>query len=189
MRKSDARVRYTEKVVKNAFLEILAKKPINKITVTEVCERAQINRSTFYTHYSDCFEVLEVIEQEIINDFIESLKLIKEPDERAFIMAIYTIIRQHEDACRILLFNTESHHMVDRLLNIARPVSLKTWKEKLPNISDNELEMLYTHLSYGLMNVIFTGYYKYGSEEIVNFVKRMIRCSLEALSNKKERIQ
>ena len=55
MKRSDARVRYTRKVLKESLLSLLKEKPINKITVKEVCELAELNRATFYSHYSDCF--------------------------------------------------------------------------------------------------------------------------------------
>lgn len=61
MKKTDARVRYTQKVLKDSLLRLLEKKPINKITVKEVCELAELNRATFYAHYTDCFALLESI--------------------------------------------------------------------------------------------------------------------------------
>ena len=51
MKNNDARVRYTQKVLKDSLLQLLEKKPINKITVKEVCELAELNRATFYAHY------------------------------------------------------------------------------------------------------------------------------------------
>ena len=53
MSKTDARVRYTRRVIKESFLALLHEKPINKITVKEVCEAAEINRATFYSHYTN----------------------------------------------------------------------------------------------------------------------------------------
>ena len=75
MKKTDARVRYTRSVLKEAFLSLLSKKPVNKITVKEVCEAAGLNRATFYTHYGDCFDLMASIEQELIDAFKSSLKL------------------------------------------------------------------------------------------------------------------
>ena len=63
--KTDARVKYTRMVLKKALLELLEHKPVNKITVKEVCERAGLNRATFYAHYTDCFDLLESIEEEL----------------------------------------------------------------------------------------------------------------------------
>ena len=58
MRKTDARIRYTQRILKESFLTLLKQKPVNKITVKEVCEIAELNRATFYAHYSDCFALL-----------------------------------------------------------------------------------------------------------------------------------
>ena len=46
-KKQDARVRYTKMVVKSSLLELMQTKPVAKITVTEICEKAGINRATF----------------------------------------------------------------------------------------------------------------------------------------------
>ena len=59
MEKMDARKRYTQMVLKQSFLKLLKEKPVNKITVKEVCELAELNRATFYAHYSDCFALIE----------------------------------------------------------------------------------------------------------------------------------
>ena len=47
MKKIDARVRYTRRVLKDSFLLLLKEKPVNKITVKRVCELAEVNRATF----------------------------------------------------------------------------------------------------------------------------------------------
>jgi AcrR family transcriptional regulator len=62
--KLDRRVKYTKKVLKESLVEILEKKNIDKITIKEICEKADINRSTFYTHYYDQYDLLHQIENE-----------------------------------------------------------------------------------------------------------------------------
>ena len=61
----DIRIEKTENAIKNAFLEIRARKPLEKITVKELCACAQINKSTFYAHYQDIYALSEKLEQEI----------------------------------------------------------------------------------------------------------------------------
>lgn len=55
----DRRKRYTRKVLKESLISLLKDKPISSVTVKEICELADINRSTFYTHYNDQFDLLE----------------------------------------------------------------------------------------------------------------------------------
>lgn len=57
----DRRTRYTRGVIRETFMDILKNKPFSKITVTELCRLAEINRSTFYIHYYDVNDVLDDI--------------------------------------------------------------------------------------------------------------------------------
>ena len=76
--KTDARVRYTKMRIREAFLQCLKEKPVSRITVKELCDLAEINRATFYTHYSDPFDLLEKLEAETLD------KLRTMISERAF---------------------------------------------------------------------------------------------------------
>lgn len=178
MKKSDARVRYTQRVLKESFLSLLRKKPINKITVKEVCELAELNRATFYSHYSDCFDLMEKIEQEILTAFEQSLHLIDGFDVSSLISAIYTMIERHEDACRVLIFKGSSPSLLGKMIDLARDTSIETWKRQRVKATDAELEMLYIHLSNGLMNVVLGGYDKYSREEVISFVNRIVKNTL-----------
>ena len=63
--KSDRRVRYTRMVLKQALLSLMLERPITRITVTEICERAEVNRATFYAHYADPYDLVARIEKEL----------------------------------------------------------------------------------------------------------------------------
>jgi len=178
MRKSDARVRYTQRVIKDSFLQLLKEKPVNKITVKELCELAELNRATFYSHYSDCFALMESIEQELLDSFEQSLSLINGFDVSALINAIYTMVEQNEEACRVLIFDGVSPSVTGQMIEIARVSSIAAWRQQLHHATEAELEMLYMHLSNGLMNVVLGGYGKYSREEVISFVNRIVKSSL-----------
>ncbi len=63
-RKTDRRTLYTRNVIKDALLEVLSEKTFERITVTDVCRRAEITRATYYLHYQSLTEVLD----ELLND-------------------------------------------------------------------------------------------------------------------------
>lgn len=69
----DIRIEKTEKAMKNAFLELRAKKPLEKITVKELCALACINKSTFYSHYEDIFALSELMEAETITAVVKNI--------------------------------------------------------------------------------------------------------------------
>ena len=58
----DIRVAKTKKSIINAFLALRSKKAIEKITVKELCEAAEINKSTFYSHFQDIYDLSEFLE-------------------------------------------------------------------------------------------------------------------------------
>ncbi len=60
----------SRKLIRQAFVELLKEKDIEKITVTDIINRADINRGTFYAHYSDTRAVIEQIENEIIEKML-----------------------------------------------------------------------------------------------------------------------
>ena len=66
----DRRIKYTKKTIKDTFISLLSEKDIKKITVSEICKLADINRATFYRYYLDVYDLLDKIQEE----FIEELK-------------------------------------------------------------------------------------------------------------------
>ena len=55
----DKRIIKTKKVIYSSLNKILLKKEIGDISITELCESAQISRKTFYLHYSSIYDVIE----------------------------------------------------------------------------------------------------------------------------------
>ena len=62
----------THESIQNCLYERLKKKSIRQITVGEICQAVEINRSTFYAHFKDVYDVLEAIEIDLIKDLLFS---------------------------------------------------------------------------------------------------------------------
>lgn len=61
----------SRRLIRTALLELLHEKPFEKITVTDIVKRADINRSTFYAHYPDVLGLVEELMEETVNNSIE----------------------------------------------------------------------------------------------------------------------
>lgn len=68
--KEDRRTLYSKKMIRESLYELMKEKPINKISVTEICARADVNRSTFYAYYTDIYD----LNQKIIKEFFSLQK-------------------------------------------------------------------------------------------------------------------
>ncbi|MBD5129955.1 MAG: TetR/AcrR family transcriptional regulator [Ruminococcaceae bacterium] len=64
----DLRVVKTRRVIRNTLFELMGEKPLSKITISEICARAEINRKTFYRHYRAVGDVIEELENEILGE-------------------------------------------------------------------------------------------------------------------------
>ena len=173
--KTDARVRYTRRVIKESLLRLLEDRPVNRITVKEVCEAAQINRATFYAHFTDCFDVLNQMENDLLADFERSLSFASVVDVVDMIERIYAMIDQNAEVCRVLIFQNKDSSLTAKMIAMAHDKTIVCWKEQLTRATESDREMLFTCLSNGLLNVILTGYSKYEREEVVKFVSEPVR--------------
>ncbi len=66
---NDSRVKRTKKLIRHSLVELAKEKSINKITVKELTDHAEINRGTFYLHYKDVFDLVEALEKELYDKF------------------------------------------------------------------------------------------------------------------------
>jgi AcrR family transcriptional regulator len=72
-RQINRKTRYTRMVLRDSLIELMAQKPITKITIKEICENADVNRTTFYAHYQDQYDLLLQIEEETLVYFDDML--------------------------------------------------------------------------------------------------------------------
>jgi AcrR family transcriptional regulator len=68
IKKEDGRVRYTKMRIRSAFYELLQKTEYEKITVTSICNLAEINRATFYKHYLDVPDLVDKLQDDAVNE-------------------------------------------------------------------------------------------------------------------------
>ena len=77
----DRRVKYTKMQLEKAMVALLQDNHISKISVTTLCEMADINRSTFYTHYKDQYDLLEQMSRNAFNNINQYLDMFGDEDE------------------------------------------------------------------------------------------------------------
>lgn len=110
---------YSQRVIRKAFLELLAAKPIAKITVKEICERADVNRTTFYANYADPYALLSSIKEELFETIKTSVEeSLSAAQGKITLEEVLKTIYENMDICKIIL-TLPDYEFARRILNIA----------------------------------------------------------------------
>ena len=99
--KTDRRVKYTQKVLKESLLEILKERPIERVTVKEICDRADINRSTFYVHYGSPQELFDSIKLDLFHEIKEKKR--DYSDIKSYMNEICDIIYENRELFLVMI--------------------------------------------------------------------------------------
>lgn len=150
--KINQRVMLTKKLLKNTLTEMLQTENIYKISIRELCERAGINRSTFYKYYGSQFDLLTEMEQDMLQDIEKSL--LKNNTQSPEVLS--NTLKYIEDNIKLvrLLFNSNADPEFPKKL-FSLPVIQETLKEFLPSgISSHEYEYSSSFLIYGAYQIV-----------------------------------
>lgn len=85
----------SRKLIRSAFIELLKVKPLDKITVTNIVEKAELNRGTFYAHYADINMLIQSIEDEIADNLYRLLGDVETPDPMENPLSMFLKISQY----------------------------------------------------------------------------------------------
>lgn len=175
--------RKTRRLIKKIFAEMLSeKKELGKISVSELCKRADISRGSFYSHYDDIYGVAEDYENEMIDTFFDNARLVESQDITHFIDSIFEFIRSNNENYRLLCRSNDflfaakkltaiaSGKLLELCLNDSRiksrayiELDLQIFLEGLlceyvkycRGYSDKTLDDLYEYTKYWVTNFIF----------------------------------
>lgn len=152
--KTDARVRYTKMVIKDCFIELLKIHPINKITVKDVCEAAEINRATFYKHYNDCFDLLKQIEDGLIADLQQLVQESQYTDSTDIFKRMFDKIKEDGTLYITLVSDHGDNTFPNRILNLCYEQMNASFENQFPNMSDSKRKWLYYFSASGCSGLL-----------------------------------
>ena len=115
----DRRIAKTERAIQEAFLAQRAEKPLEKIRVRELCEAAQIHKSTFYTHYPDVYALAQTMENQLVEEILARVGPIRAEDLRSrpewLTRELFRAFVAHGRQVEILFSGSRQGALVDRL--------------------------------------------------------------------------
>ena len=95
------------------------KKELGKVSVSELCARAEISRGTFYAHYDDIYGVAEDYENELIDVFFDNARLLTQKGPEQFVDTVFSYIRQNNENYKLLCRSNDLIFAAKKLTAIA----------------------------------------------------------------------
>lgn len=110
--KENQRIVLTRRMLREGLLRLMERKPLDKISVSELCSESGINRATFYRHYEAPRDVLNDMERELISGLdIDICKMSDTHDIVHYFEMALEYIYDHADMLKILLKNRSDEEL------------------------------------------------------------------------------
>ena len=150
----DRRIRRTKQTIKSVFIDLLKDNPFNKITISQICKIADINRSTFYTHYEDIFHLLRDMKQDIFKDIeVLSVFMMENKSKNDDIMRSFLNFI-HENKTMLKLFMVDNFDLafnntfIEKCIDLYRKMAIESSKGIIKNRDEFENTLLFLNYGY-----------------------------------------
>lgn len=155
----DHRTRVTKMLIRHAFTELLRQKPIQSISIKELCETAGINRGTFYAHYTDIYDLLHRMEEEMLADFQRALEPLLATDSDGLTpvkitTGIFQCLKDNADVCAVTLGDYGDKAFALRLMNLGREKCVETYLKFFADATPKQIEYFYAFVSAGCIGLL-----------------------------------
>lgn len=150
----DARIRYTLSAIQKEFLTLLETQPLEKITVKGICEKAEINRATFYRYYENPKDLLVKLEEERLNILQEKIRTTKTEELQDIFKVIMTDIMENTKLYQILFSENGDRTFRDKIFESCRSYAMGIIEDLFPSFTSNQKEYLYFFIAEGCNGIL-----------------------------------
>ena len=180
----DARVRYTKMMIRQNFISLLQQKPLNKITVKEVCELAEINRATFYKYYADAYDLLEQLEADIFEDLQNVMRDSVQEGVQKTMTRILEQMKENGSTYITLFSSNGDPNFPTRIFQICYREMAENICQQFPKLSKTEQAWLYVYMaqgSSGILNHWLSGGMEESPRDVAGFIERLISSTMHSI--------
>ena len=155
-KKEDGRIRYTKMRIRTAFYELLREIGYEKISVTAICSRAEINRATFYKHYLDVPDLVDKLQEAVIDKITAKLEAASYENIDEFVTNTLKYMRESmKDDLSLMSFMSQSGSEFSKKLVLLFydhfSEALSVYADSDPDLNK---EVLFAYISAGSAGVI-----------------------------------
>lgn len=146
----------THQSIQKSLLALLEQKGLKKITVNDICARADINRSTFYAHFQDIYAVMETIGRELEDKLMETYANIYLPNDNfmsvEYLAIIIGHIQENKTFYQALLSDSNSMILADNMELLQSEIVAPLY-QKL-NVPERQGAYYFTFFRTGFVSIL-----------------------------------
>lgn len=180
--KENRSVQKTKRNLKNALIYFLKEKSIHQVKVKELTEKAEINRGTFYFHYSDIYELLDELENDVFTELEKMFdqydeNLSKEVTTPSLLDVLFLSLSEKRDIIYILLGPNGSRSFSSRIDGWVDYHSRNILKSAFPQVEAEYHRLVSAFLIRGVIGTFKTWYetgQKQSPQELAQIIKKIV---------------
>ena len=156
----DRRVTRTRRLLRQALVKRMREKSVSSSTVKELCDECDINRGTFYSHYSDVAALLESIENDLFAQLQQMLaqlsteEMLSRNNPSRTMVALFEFLRENADICAALLCDNGDPAFIERVRVFVRREVLGEWRHMFSDGDGERQEYTFAFLVSGSMGML-----------------------------------
>ena len=137
--KVDVRIVKSKESLMSALIVLMGKKKLEELTISEICQEADVNRNTFYSHYSSVRELFEEMNGKYMEALFASAKVFDEPNDSTIknLVNVLDKMKEKGNLTKIIFSESNSLKHLNTLLQILFPTSIID-NLKIENLSLDE---------------------------------------------------
>ena len=187
--KTNRRVQYTRSALREALIGLISEKPLANITVTDICARADINRSTFYLHYQGVHELLGEIEEQILSRIEEQLT--QTPSLQTLNALVCFLKHIKQSPREVKLFYALGGDQGDplfirRLQQLIYDAFRRGWQNRMPEAGESQKRLVFSYIVPGTISVLSAWIHgdipDLTAEEVVALLEAVIENGVNGIS-------
>lgn len=189
--KIDHRIRITHTLLKDALYKLVTTKSVQEITIKELCFEANINRTTFYSHFQSVKDLIEKLESEV---WVELLRLIKRSEQdlnyfsNQIFFDVYDLAYKYHELFELLIIKNADPHFVEKVYSLGRSAFRLSYKKSKNGKDDLKMEYYYISVLnsfIGILRLWLSNHMKESPSDMAETTKRIITRGIQYILEEK----
>lgn len=154
----DRRTKRSKRMLKQGLIQLMHEKKFKDISVRDITDRIDMNRGTFYLHYTDTYDLLQKMETEVLSDVQEMIDAhrpeIEQGTLKPVMEPILDYIVENKELCATMFANGAGGTFMRRMQEMIYRNGAELIHRRFTEVSEEKIAYLTSFISYGLIGLI-----------------------------------